>query len=203
MNKLSYEQTIEHLKYGYSHTQSIARFIDQKAAAVIAAITTLSSLDFAVYKWALSFVKPDENQPYLFCYKVFWVLLILATAYLALSVFSAIQNAFAILNPKAPECAKPSAIFPYIPYKGEKVKLSTNEKKDAKNNKERVNLYLKGGRADHAVKDFTTQLKRMGEINYGKITHCQKAIRWVFHTIAASLLLAGIVTIFSFVLENG
>jgi len=179
MKNLTYEQKVQTLEYSYNHAQDTARFMDKKVTAVIAATSTLATLNLSTCKWAFSLI--DEKTWSIWpCWLVFvlGIVAFVLFGYLFTFIYLAIRHSFKALEPGKPKDSFDSVIFPYI-------KAGEEDGDFVK----RIEEYLAEVPENSAIEDYTKQLKEMGRINGFKIKESKIAIKAVPHVIWATLLL--------------
>lgn len=191
--ELDYQERIAHLKSGYDNTQSVVRFLDTKASAVVAGATAVFGLNVALAKWLFSFLPAYLEKVSHWC--GFWLLppllMIIAIGFISYNLYHALRHAYLTLVPRDTGGSEPSALFPMIPTVGANKKpLSEGEKLNATKQEARIELYgLNCNQAD-AIKDYTEQLKQMGRIISVKLKHCKLSIEYLFPFIVSSAVLA-------------
>lgn len=181
---LKFEERVAHLKTGYDNSQSVVRFLDTKASAVIGAIpiviAALTGLFGAVKdlgRWEQAF-KSDYGM-------VLWAAALLTIAVsVVLLVFAvlAIVAAFSAITPRNTGEAKPSVIFPFE----SSFEFPTPDQSFAA----RVKHFKEKATQNDALEDYERQIVRMSEIVRQKLTCVNTAVKElkVFFIFAVILL---------------
>jgi len=192
--KLEYQKRIDHLKAGYDNTQSVVRFLDTKASAVVAGVTAVFGLNVALAKWLFSFLPVYWVKVGHWC--GFWLLppwlMLLAVGVMCYYLFHTLKHAYLTLVPRDTGSSAPSALFPWIPTQDQssKKKLTDAEINTAAKQEARIELYGLDCTESDAIQDYTEQLKQMGRIIAVKLNHCKLSIKHLFPFIVGSGALA-------------
>ncbi len=171
VTRLDYKQRVEHFAKGYDNAQSVVRFLDTKASAVIAAIPLLVGAVSGLFAIMKEWVRWDKA----FAADYAWLLLFTFAAVIvfiirfALKSLGAAKAAFDALTPQKPLDAKPSVIFPFeqtYQYEGHDRTFADRAK------------FMRSITADacDALDDWERQTIRMSEIVKRKINFVNDAI---------------------------
>lgn len=182
---MKFSEKITHLDSGYKNSQEVARFLDQKASAVFAAISAVVTIDIAVMKSSLETLSKFEC-----CSRMVGVIfLLLPVVLIAFFVYKSIHGVFFTLTPRDVGKSNPAVLFPYIP--DSKTRRNSKEMNQlAKDQEDRIDLFLIKPDEQDAIDDYGEQLKQMGQINFQKISHCQSAVSSLFWAFSWSAILA-------------
>lgn len=185
---LSFEDQIMHLDRGYSNSQSVVRFLDTKAAAVIGAIPIL----ITVAGLSFTFLKSTGYAAKITCVygDCFPLLLCVVAAYfIILYVWKMIGSAFSAISPRDTDGAAPSVLFPF-PHD---------------DFAHRVNLFCTKPSQKDALEDYKRQLNQMGNLVGVKLEKTQLAIQYLkklLYVLLLSAFLAVILFASSVAIEN-
>lgn len=169
--KLSHEGTVEHLKSGYENSQSVVRFLDTKAAAIIGGVPVLLGIVAALLNWLNSNLIIDQFAPAQNAGQATTVFLVISALLLIFIASRAIFEAFSAVTPRNIGNFEPSVIFPFNS-SGFGTRLETFTTSSA------TELDV--------VLDYKCQILRMGEIVEEKIKHTSNAIRFTRYLLIAS-----------------
>ena len=188
---LSYEDTVIHLKAGYDNLQSMVRFMDTKASAVVGFTVTLSGVIFALVKHvseSLEYYRSTidgwtgawEVVPY-----SLWLLFVC----FLLSSGWIVYRAFLCLVPRTPNSSA-TVLFPYIEYRDKSGELLKKSKRDLYGDQciSRLNLFASGSPEKRDVLvDYKEQSISMGQIMKQKIIFCEKSVWWLKWNILVAI----------------
>ena len=201
---MKYQQKIDHLKSGYDNLQSVVRFLDTKALAVVAGVTTVFGLTVTLMKWYFSFLFEyrDHIKGWCGCWNLAPLAVFLTMVVMLWFLLLSLYHAYKTLVPRNTGNSAPSAIFPVIPTAPKGTKLKEKDAKFAEMQEQRIELYLGNPTEIDALEDYTEQLKQMGRINNLKLNHCKLAISNIFPLILSSGLVA-VLVVLNWVLFKG
>lgn len=180
--KLSHEGTVEHLKSGYENSQSVVRFLDTKAAAIIGGVPVLLGIVAALLNWLNSNLISDHFESTKNAGVIAIFFLVLSALLLILIASKAIYEAFSAVTPRNTGESEPSVIFPFNT-PGFETRLETFTTKSAKE--------------CDVIEDYKRQIIRMGEIVEEKIKHTSNAIRFTRYLLIASASIVSVAILLS------
>jgi hypothetical protein len=184
---LEFDQRVAHLKAGYDNSQSVVRFLDTKASAVIATIPVVIAVLTALFgvvkdwgQWKDAFASRHS------C--VLWTALIttaLVAAALLLSAVFAIVSAFKAITPRDTGIAKPSVLFPFE--KNYAAAWPDNSFAS------RVAFFKGEAKRLDVLEDYERQIIRMGEITAQKLGCVDDAVKHLKRFFVTAVILLGFV----------
>lgn len=160
---LSFEERIAHMSTGYENSQSVVRFLDTKAVAVLGVLPVVLGVLGAMFKWQHDIVSLTRLRDVFGLSPTvlyFLFMLSLAISLLVLS-WKTVQGAFSAILPRDTGGSKPSILFPY----------STEDFTT------RLGQFVDSPAQEDAIEDYERQLSRMAEIVAIKLKHVNLAIR--------------------------
>lgn len=182
--QLSYDEQVAHLSAGYANSQSVVRFLDTKAVAVLGVVPVVLGVLGALFKWQLDVVPVIQLRSDIgLCASIIACTLMLGLSIVLLALaWKTVQCVFGAVLPRTPGDAKPSILFPYR----------------GTDFGDRLSQFLASPSQQDALEDYHRQLNRMGVIVAIKIEHVNQAIRnlkylFLFSAIAMILMIIIIV----------
>lgn len=192
---LSHENRVKHLAAGYSNSQSVVRFLDTKATAVVGIVPIILGALAGITSWILGdadWLNYMWDAEWSNCYWVVHVLLVVGTLLLCIvTAVGAVWKAMHALSPRDNGKARPSILFPYIPYRKHSDGVGGTHPF-----LQRVDLFVSEVSQKDELDDYRSQLIRMGEIVAEKHSAVQHSICWLSRLLVGALtycvLLAGL-----------
>lgn len=183
---LEYDEVIAHLAAGYANSQSVVRFLDTKAAAVVGVVPILLAILAAVFKWlqdSIDWQTTFETMwpcPAWVLGVAFFVLALLLLTFAWLSV----KSAFNAILPRPPGKTKASVLFPY----------------DSPDFGDRIDLFVGKPTQSDAFEDYKRQITRMSQITAIKVKHLDCAISWLKWMVFVAATSLGVMVVLSAVM---
>lgn len=178
--QMSFDEQVAHLSAGYANSQSVVRFLDTKAVAVLGVVPVVLGVLGAFFKWQLDVVPIIQMREEIgLCASIIACALILGLSIVLLALaWQTVHCVFGAILPRTPGDAKPSILFPYR----------------AAGFEERLSQFLASPTQQDALDDYHRQLNRMGVIVAIKIERVSQAIRnlkclFLFSAIAMILMI--------------
>jgi hypothetical protein len=185
--RLSFQDRVAHLKSGYDNSQSVARFLDTKASAVIAAIpivvalfTLLVNVVKDAAQWRQAFASPIALLLYIFV-----ALLVASVIALLEAAGQAIAAAFRAITPRTSGKTKPSVLFPCE----EKFDGSPPDDTFAS----RVAFLIHEAKENDVFEDYERQIIRMSEIVAQKFGCVNEAIEHLKRFFICAVFVLGLI----------
>lgn len=161
-SEMSYGEQVDHLAAGYANSQSVVRFLDTKAAAVLGVVPVVLGVLGALFKWQLDVVPIMRLRASIGLSVSVCVCLVMLGLSIVLLVFAwrTVYCVFGAILPRTPGDTKPSILFPYH---------------DTEFG-ERLSHFLTSPTQKDALEDYQRQLTRMSMIVAIKIERVEQAI---------------------------
>jgi hypothetical protein len=193
--QLSYEERVQHFTAGYDNSQSIARFLDAKASAVIGIIPVVLGLSIGVLNWLGPLLGYQDYKDVIgMGLPIFiWPLCVATFAWLGFEAFTAVRSAFNAISPRV-KIAPPSVLFPYR-YEGEDAD-DTIEERDT-SYRSRVRYFTRDAKQSDAIEDHRRQLVQMSMIVRAKIDDVKSAVTHLKRTLLAASVFVGLLLVYS------
>ena len=192
---MSFEERIVHLSTGYENSQSLVRFLDTKAIAVLGVVPIVLGVLGALFKWQHEMVSLDQlcNVVGLTMTVMILIVMLLLALFLLFLSCRTVHCVFSAVNPRGQGKAKPAVLFPA----------------QGKEFLARLKLFTELPIQNDAIEDYERQLSRMGEIVAVKFQKVGEAIRCLMHlfiwagiAVAVMLMLVVGVSVCSLVNDN-
>jgi hypothetical protein len=187
VESMEFGDRLAHLKSGYDNSQSVVRFLDTKASAVIAAIpvviAALTALFSVVKDWG-NWEKAFASEHACALWTVITVTSI-AIAALLLTAILAIVSAFKAITPRDTGKAKPSVLFPFETAYGS----PTPDDSYAA----RVAFFKEQAKRPDVLEDYERQLVRMSQIVAQKLSCVNDAVGHLKQFFMAAVCLLGLI----------
>ena len=166
---LTFEERIAHLATAYSNSQSVVRFLDTKAAAVLGGVPVLVGILAAVFGW----FKESSQWRAVLDLVPNWIPITFATVIfglLLLFTWRTMKAAFAAIQPREPDKTLPSVLFPFA----------------ADGFETRLSVFTHEPKRSDAIEDYRRQIVRMSRIVASKSADVKRAIRRLTHLLVLS-----------------
>jgi uncharacterized membrane protein len=175
---LKYEQRITHLQTGESNSQSVARFIDSKAAVTVGVVPVLLGIIAAATNWIVQFECWQWIASGLGMCFTLPVAMLLVVVSLLLLIFSCqtIYYAFRAITPRTPSSTRRCVLFPY-----------TRSGED--DFEQQLELFLDEPCEKDVFEDYRRQLKNMSVIVERKIHYVDKSIANLQRLVYSSVVM--------------
>lgn len=198
MKALSHDRRVHHLAAGYHNSQSVVRFLDTKATAIVGIVPVVLGALAGISSWLIgeaAWIRMPSSIEWLQCIWKILASLILISLLLCLgTAISAVWQALHALLPRNTGSAPPSILFPYKPRNKRSSQQGTRHPFS-----QRLGIFVHGGSEQDELDDYGTQLDRMGEIVAEKLTAVQGAIRWLRHLLISAIIYIALLAALRFV----
>lgn len=189
---MEYADRVAHLKAGYDNSQSVVRFLDTKASAVIAVIpviiVALTALFGVVKDWA-RWERAFTSEHACTLWIMLTVTAIVAVALLVTAI-SAIVSAFRAITPRDTGTVKPSILFPFA----KAYEYPPPDDSFAS----RVAFFKDSAKRPDVLEDYERQLVRMSQIVSQKLIYVNDAVKYLKRFFVAAACLLGLVVASTF-----
>lgn len=192
---LRFDERVQHFAAGYNNSQSVVRFLDTKASAVIGTIPVILALlaGFASWleRWWNFGAMIDAVGG---CIVVLISGLFLAVAGILLYyAVVAVVSAFAAIAPQDIGDTRPSLLFPFA-----SSSQPAQPHEPAGNPFEaRAELFVRGATREDALEDYRRQVVRMGQILKRKIRHVNDAVDYLKRLFVSAFALVLLLCLFT------